>query len=293
MEQELDPLRPAMNNDSNKIRNFKFSDRRFRLMGLTVGLLSLFAVLIWYQNKNLQHSSFTTGYVLLGCIVFLTAFNIRKKLPFLPAFGSAAMWMQLHIYVGFSTFLIFAFHIGWKIPNGLFEGFLAGIYMFVALSGVYGLYITRTFPRKLASLNEEVIYERIPTFRSQIAAQTRELILNACESSDVLAKFYVNRLVYFLERPRGLVYMLSPTGNMRRRILTEIRDLDRYLAPEQRNVSRQLKELVQKKDDLDFHSALQGKLKLWMFLHIGFTYSLLIISILHGVMAHAFSGGMH
>lgn len=281
-----------MKNNSNKNRSFNFSDRRIRLIGVTIALLTLFAALVWYQNSNLQRSSFTTGYFLFGCIVFLASFNLRKKLPFLPAIGSASSWMQLHIYVGFSTFLIFAFHIGWKIPNGLFESFLAGIYLFVALSGVYGLYITRTFPKKLAGLSEEVIYERIPSFRTKIARQTRELVLNACDSTDVLAKFYVNRLAWYLERPRGLVYMMSPTGTMRRRILTEIRDLDRYLAPDQREVSKQLKEFVQKKDDLDYHSALQGKLKLWMFLHVGFTYSLLVVSILHGVMAHAFYGGM-
>ena len=37
--------------------------------------------------------------------------------------------MQAHIYVGLSTFVIFACHVGWKIPNGLFEGFLAILYL--------------------------------------------------------------------------------------------------------------------------------------------------------------------
>ena len=70
--------------------------------------------------------------------------------------------MQLHIYVGWSTFVVFGFHIGWKTPNGYLEGFLALLYLVVALSGVYGLFITRLVPKRLTAIGEEVVFERIP-----------------------------------------------------------------------------------------------------------------------------------
>ncbi len=271
---------------------FTFAARRKRNASLLLVVIVLLGITVYAQNQSLQHSSFATGCILFGCLVFLALFSLRKKLTFLPAVGSASMWMQLHIYVGFSTLAIFGFHIGWRIPNGIFEGMLAILYLTVALSGVYGLYVTRLMPRRLTALREEIIYERIPALRVNIACQTRDLVLQACESTDVLAKLYVNRLAVFFEQPRGLAYLVSPSGRKRRQLISEIQDLDRYLADDQRQVSQQLKQMVQEKDDLDYHRAIQGRLKLWLFVHIGMTYSLLIVALLHGIMAQAFAGGL-
>lgn len=276
----------------NKITKLKFVNRRIRYSIITLVLLALLAVVVYAQNQTLRHSSFTTGYLLMGCILFLAAFNLRKKLPVLPVLGSATFWMQLHIYVGLATFAIFGFHIAWHVPNGMFESFLAILYLIVAFSGVYGLYVTRVYPSRLNSLNEEVIFERIPAFRQRIAAQARALILQACESSDVLAKLYTNRLAAFFERPRKLAYLIRPNGRMRRQLISEIEDLDRYLAEDQRGLGQQLSAMVKQRDDLDYHYALQGRLKIWLFAHIGLTYSLLAVALLHMVMAHAFSGGL-
>ena len=74
-------------------------------------------------------------------------------------------------------------------------------------------------------------------------------------------------------------------------MIAEIDELDRFLAEDQRPASRGLAELVKRKDDLDYHSAVQGRLKVWLFVHIGLTYSLLVVAIMHVVLVHAFSGG--
>ena len=160
--------------------------------------------------------------------------------------------MQIHIYVGFATFAIFGFHIAWHMPNGAFESILAALYLTVALSGVYGLYVTRVYPAKLTSIGDEVIFERIPSFRQRIAHQARTLVLHACETSDVLGKFYANRLANFFEQPRSLAYLVSPNGRMRRQLISEIEDLDRYLADDQRSVGQQLSAMVKQTDDLDY-----------------------------------------
>ncbi len=266
--------------------------RRFRNIVLLMIALVAVGILVVSQNQNLVHSTFATGYMLLGSFVLLTAFNMRKRIPSLAQLGSAAFWMQLHIYVGLGTFVLFGFHVGWKIPNGGFEVFLTTLYLIVAVSGVYGLYATRSIPKKLTALNDEVIYERIPGFRKQLAGDARRLVLEACQHSDVLARFYRNRLAAYFERPRSIAYLASPNGRLRRQLMSEIDDLDRYLSDDQRSLSRQLGQMVKKKDDLDYHAAQQGRLKIWLFAHIGFTYSLLLVSILHGVIAHAFAGGL-
>ena len=274
------------------VGNFSFSRRRIYSSAIALVVVTLIAIVAYAQNQSLIHSSFLTGYLLMLCIVFLAAFNLRKKITFLPVVGSAKFWMQLHIYVGISTFAIFGFHIAWHVPNGSFELLLAGLYMTVAISGVYGLYATRIFPSRLTALENEPVFERIPFFQQKLALQARSLVFQACEKSDVLANFYTNRLAKFFEQPRSLAYLVRPSGRVRRQLITEIQDLDRFLAEDQRSVSRELTSLVKKRDDLDYHYVIQGRLKAWMFIHIGLTYSLLIVALLHMVLVHAFQGGL-
>jgi hypothetical protein len=278
---------PTSNTPRSKLRG-----RRVRNVALMIfALITVGSVVVW-QNQNLIHSTYTTGYILLGSFLLLTAFNMRKRIPSIAQLGSAAFWMQVHIYVGLATFVLFGLHVGWKIPNGQFELLLTMLYLIVAVSGVYGLYVTRTIPKKLSAINDEVIYESIPNFRVKLAAEARGLVLEACQHSDVLARFYRNRLAEYFERPRSLAYLANPNGRLRRQLTSEINDLDRYLSSDQRSLSQQLSLMVKKKDDLDYHAAQQGRLKIWLFAHIGFTYSLLLLSIFHGVMAHAFAGGL-
>ena len=83
---------------------------------------------------------------------------------------------------------------------------------------------------------------------------------------------------------------MRPTSALRRSLMREMQDLRRYLSePEQAGCER-LFTLVRRKDDLDFHDARQRALKLWLFGHIGLTYALLLLAVLHAVLAHAFAG---
>ena len=59
-----------------------------------------------------------------------------------------------------------------------------------------------------------------------------------------------------------------------------------------RHPPRELGELVLMKDDLDYHYALQGALKIWLFVHIPVTFVMLILAVFHGLMAQAFSTGL-
>ena len=75
-------------------------------------------------------------------------------------------------------------------------------------------------------------------------------------------------------------------------MIDAIRDLQRYCSQEEQQTAWRLADLVRKKDDLDYHEAQQWKLKVWLFAHVGLTYSLLVIATVHGIMAHAFAGGV-
>lgn len=259
---------------------------------LTVSVVALVAAVVMWMNQSLLHSSFFSGYVLIGSLFLLAAFGMRKRLPMIGGIGSAAFWMQMHIYVGLGSFAVFAMHVAFRVPDGMLESILAMLYFVVFFSGLYGLWATRTIPRKLTNVGEEVIFERIPLFKRNLARRAQTVVMESCERTPVLARFYANRLSRFFERRRGLAYLLMPTGRTRRQLIAEIEELDRFLAQEDRSISRQLAIMVRKKDDLDYHTAMQGRLKVWLFVHIAITYSLLIFSVVHGVLAHSYGGGM-
>ena len=74
--------------------------------------------------------------------------------------------------------------------------------------------------------------------------------------------------------------------------MLQLNNMDRYLPEEGHSPKQKLIDLVSQKDDLDYHYAMQGRLKLWLFVHIGTTYSMIVFAVFHTVMVHAFHGGL-
>lgn len=270
----------------------KFVYRRIRQIAALALLVAVVSFLILQLDASLQRTSFITGWSVLGICGLLTCYNLRKRLTFLPILGSSRAWMQIHIYFGFLAVVVFLFHIGFRIPNGQFEFLLACLFMFVSASGFYGLYITRVVPKKLTAVREEVVFEKIPSLRVKLCNQARRVVEDCASFAPTLSDFYLEKLAKFFESPRGLTYFAIPTGRMKRSLVLELMNMDRYLPENGRESSKQLIELVSKKDDLDFHLAMQGRLKLWLFVHIATTYSMLILAVFHTVLVHAFHGGL-
>ncbi len=267
-----------------------FTIRRSRNLLLTGLVAGGLVTLLYYENVALKYVAFTSGWILLLSMLFLTLFNARKKLPFLPLARSAA-WLQWHIYIGLLTIVLFVMHIGIRIPHGRLNVALAILFIIVAGSGVLGMWLSRTIPPRLSVRGEEILFDRIHGYRSQIASQARELALKSAAHAPTLSDYYTRRLATFFGGPRNFGFHLAQSSRPRHRMLAEIADLDRYLSAPEREISNQLTELVCKKDDLDYSYALQFTLKGWLFIHIGFTYSLLITAMVHATMVHAFHGG--
>ena len=151
-----------------------FGHRRIRNTGVLLLVLVAVWLVVRVQERNLGSSAFTTGYLLIGAVVFLALYNVRKKLPFLPL-GSSATWLTWHLYVGLGTLGLFGMHVGLTLPRGILDGLLASVYLLTFASGVVGLHFTRTIPAQLARVGEEVIYERIPAFRRQVRQQAADV----------------------------------------------------------------------------------------------------------------------
>jgi hypothetical protein len=263
------------------------------ILGVTFLVMSA-AVLTRFHRRyaeTLPAYAYLTGWGLFAVILFLSIYNARKKLPFLPL-GSSETWLQLHIYLGLLTAIIFLFHIRFRLPNGWFEGTLAWLYVLVMVSGFFGLAITRVFPRRLTARGGEVIYEKIPALRHELGQQVETLALSEESQSPTLAEFYARRLAGFFEGPRNLGHHLVESRRPANSLVAEMEDLRRYLNEKERGTLDQILGLVRQKDALDYHQALQRTLKLWLFVHLPLTWSLLIFSLVHIGLVYAFAGGV-
>jgi hypothetical protein len=269
-----------------------FALRRTVRICITMLIAVLVFVFFGLAGGTLQASGYRSGWVLLGLVVFLASYNLRKLLPFLPL-GSSAAWLQFHIYCGFLTFLLFAIHIRFSVPNGVFECLLAVLYLTVFISGVVGLYLTRTYPQRLTNLGKEVVFEDIPVARRKLHEEIESLVLecNSEGETSAITEFYRQSVHPFIVGQRGTFsHLTRGVSGHWRRLMRAIDDQNRYLNEEERLVLVELKELINQKNQLDAQYAFQGALRLWLFIHIPATYSLLIFAFFHSVLVHAWSG---
>jgi len=245
-----------------------------------------------HYSARVPRLAYLSGWALFGLMLLLTAYNARKKLPFLPLLSSRA-WLEFHVYAGLFTAVLFGLHIRGRVPTGLFEMSLAMLFVLVTASGIVGLFLTRVLPARLTTAGGEVPFERIPAIRSSLKAQAETLALQSAPESrsTILADFYLRRLKEFFDGPRNFWPHVFEVRRPLNRLLREVGDLNRYLTEKDRAALGQLETLVRQKNGLDYHRALQLVLKGWLFVHIPLTYSLLLVTAVHIVLVFAFAGG--
>jgi len=270
-----------------------FARRRLWSTGLLI--LAVLGV-VWQMARLGSHhrqAALLSGWALLAVCIFLAMYGGRKRLPFLPL-GTSRAWLQLHVYLGYLTFVLFFAHTHWGWPSGWFEQSLAILFLGVAVSGVWGLLLSRWIPRRLTARGGEILLERIPIVRTRLADQIKEMALDSVDKtrSTIMADFYLQHLADFMARPRNLALHLLESRTPMNQLQTQINDLNRFLNDEQRMVMAKIAALVRQKDELDYQRSLQLSLRLWLFTHIPLTYSLLIFTALHVVLVFGFSSGV-
>jgi hypothetical protein len=253
------------------------------------------AGVIWaYYNfiGKVRRIDYLSGWALLAVMLFLALYNFRKKLPFLPL-GSSELWLQLHVWVGYFALALFAVHLQFRVPNGWFEVSLSLLFTIVMASGIFGLILSRQIPKRLTTLGGEILFERIPAHRQWVLDRAEKLALTSSTETQAatLLDFYAKNLRnFFAARP---VFWRNLMGTERSlaRMLEQVEDLKRYTNPREKEILVELADLAREKHRLEYHYSLQGILKAWLFVHIPFTYSLLLFSFVHVLLVFAFSSG--
>lgn len=248
-------------------------------------------VALWACTQAMRDTSYVTGWTLFGMILFLGAYNVRKKLTYPPFFKSST-WLQLHLYVALLTAVVFLFHIGFRVPNGMIEVGLALLYVGTFLSGVIGLILTRSIPKRLAVRGPEVLFERIGMLRSELRQRAEDLAVNSVEQTNAttLSDFYAARLAGYFAKPQHVSLHLMQSRKPLHDLLGELEAIERYLSDTERGMAQELGDLIETKDGLDYHYAMQGALKVWLFVHVPLTYMLISVGVVHVYLIHVFLG---
>lgn len=267
-----------------------FRTRRWVASIVTLLAVGVVALAAWIEDGRLGKASFLTGSTVLACLVLLVLLGIRRRLPVLPL-GSVSTWTQIHIYLGFFTTAVYLMHVPAVVGNGWFEGGLSLVFLAVTLSGFYGLYVSRRVPKLLTAVEGQHRFDRVGWHRGQIAETAGNLLDELTEQSAqaVLGSFYRTYLSPFFGSRPTLAYVLVPSGVRRRRLLSGLKELDRYLEGEGRTTAGRFAALVRRRDDLDYQYALQLRLRLWLVFHGVLSTTLLAGGIIHGVIAWRFA----
>jgi hypothetical protein len=271
----------------------RFAARRYRSWAATAAIVLALAVWLTSREHALRDTAFLSGWLLLLAIVFLLGLNLRKKLPH-PPLLRASTWLQLHLYAGLVAVALFALHVGWRVPHGAVGVLLAGLFVLVAASGIAGIVLSRTIPERLSVLDSEVIFERIPTLRRELRERAEALLVETTRAANAttLVDFYRTELQAYFAAPAHRLRHLLLSRSPLRRLEQRLAALDRYLTPTERTNAGALLELIREKDTLDHHHALQGALRIWLFIHIPASYGLLLVAVVHVVVVYAFAGSL-
>jgi len=267
--------------------------RRWRKILLLLALATVLLIAEAIGSTALFTTGLATGWLLLVLVVGLALYNVRKKFPFLPL-GSAATWLQIHIYVSLFSGILFLLHLQWQLPRGIFEIVLALLFSAVFVSGLIGLLVSRVFASRMSIRPGEFLFQRISPMRHQLLNQVERLVIQCMETTEStgVPDFYARRLKSYFERPRHFWHHLILSNRPVSLLLSEIQSLERYLNETERDVMRQIGEFVKQKDDLDYHFAHQATLRYWLFAHVPLTYALLCFAAIHVVLVYAFSGAL-
>jgi len=250
----------------------------------------IFCAAYYLFSIRLANTSFASGVFLLICLFFLASYQLRKKLSFL-SIGNTSAWLHFHIFVGLLSSVLFLLHVKMQVPDGLFEFILFLTYCTVFFTGVIGWILSRSIPRRLLSRGEEVIFERIPIHGRTIHNKVKSLVLEMARSDNGVAipDFYHKHLDFFFEGPRNQLRHILHSKRHRHQLAQKFSALMPYLNEPEQKVLKQLAEQVQLKDNLDYQYALQATMKLWLFVHIPLTYSLIIFAMFHTIAVCAFA----
>ena len=138
-----------------------FAARRVIALSFCIAVSIATLYLLELSELAFHDKQWLSGWLMVVMVCPLMAYNLRKKLSFLPLVSSA-VWFQWHVYAGLFVLIIFVSHISGKMAEGFFASILTVAFLTICLTGFIGVWLSRVLSKRLSRYGEQLIFERIP-----------------------------------------------------------------------------------------------------------------------------------
>ena len=266
------------------------------IVAISAGLLWL----VWIYGNGLRDPRYFDGWVLAGGMSLQLGFHIAIKTAGLSP-KSATRWKKVHVLLGYVLVAAFISHSDFTLPDTAFEWALWAAFVLVTVSGIFGTYLAWALKSK-RGIDESISYDRIPARRAELAQAVRAAATSADSTAAALAlpvqphdawvtDLYATQLRDFFQGQRNTAGHLVGSQRHVGRLTGEIDSLSRYVSVQSQQKLAVIKELVIEKDRLDFARVYLGLSKGWLYVHVPVTYALIVLTVVHVLVAYAYSSG--
>ncbi|MCU0954322.1 MAG: hypothetical protein MUC37_06850 [Hyphomicrobium sp.] len=264
------------------------------------GLCGALFWIVWIYANGLRDPRYLDGWLLVGGMVAQLLFHIAVKRGGQTP-KSLGRWRTFHILLGYGLIAAFLSHSDFSLPETNLEWALWTAFFVVTLSGALGTYLSWSIKTR-NGIGDGLNPERIQVRREEIArdlhaAATRpsqvpdHLQLPALPYDAWILDFYANHLRTFVQTPQHLTAHVFGSQRHLKVLTDEIDILIGYVDGAGKDKLAVIRNLVVEKDRLDHAHVHLGLLKGWLYIHVPVTYALVVLTVLHGFVAYAFSSG--
>ncbi len=235
------------------------------------------------------------GIASFAIFIFGALLSLRKRVVLWPI-GSVQSWMRAHIWLTLLTVPLVLFHCGFRL-GGPMTTLLMALYAVVMLSGLYGLYLQHRMPTIMQErMPAETIYEQIPHIRSQLVLAA-EKMRNSLqpgtgrtadpgaravdpESEAALVIFLQDQVLPYLRARRGRRYRLGDSAYCD----DTFRFVRLSVAEGYRDRVEEIQAWCDQRRLLDLQIRLHHWLHGWLFVHVPFSFLLLLLTAWHALI---------
>jgi hypothetical protein len=232
------------------------------------------------------------GVVAFAIFIFGALLSLRKKVVLWPI-GSVQSWLRAHIWLTLLTIPLVLLHSGFRLGAPM-TALLMALYGVVMVSGIYGLILQHRVPQIMKErLPTETVYEQIPYIRTQLflaaekmchsfkSAVPQKAAAGApsvdSESEAALATFLEDQVMPYLRARRSGRFRL---GNSRYSDDT-FRFVKLRVTEGYRSRVDEIQAWCDQRRLLDLQIRLHHWLHGWLFVHVPFSFLLLMLTAWH------------
>ena len=232
------------------------------------------------------------GAISFAIFIFGALLSLRKRVVLWPI-GTVQSWLRAHIWLTLLTIPLVLLHSGFRL-GGPMTTLLMALYSVVMVSGIYGLFLQHQMPRLMQErLPTETVYEQIPHIRSQLllaAEKMRDSFNPAApqgidvgapavdpESETALVAFLEDQVIPYLNAWRGSRFQLGDRGYCE----DTFRFVKLSVAEAYCSRVEEIQAWCDQRRMLDLQTRLHHWLHAWLFVHVPFSFLLLMLTAWH------------